>query len=226
MLLAAIAAALCLAPKASAAFPLEPNDSVLAAAGPLIAGQAVTATIESATDKDFFYFYVTSPHSSAVSFSVRNLSGGEPLSDVDATILDSSSTPIASQAYIRKGEERTMTVTLQPQKYYLEISANEGFGDSYSIVPGGASAIGPYTQISSRCEAATASQRRLQTRLERAKGKLQRATGRLRRARYNGPAAREAARTAFRRARARVSGLRARLKAVAVDQKLWCGIPQ
>jgi hypothetical protein len=226
LLLAAAMAALGLAPKALAAPPFEPNDSVIAATGPLTVDQTFTAAMESVTDRDFFYFYVTSRQASRVNLNLKNLSGGELLSDIDATILDTSSTPLASQTYIRKGEERVLTATLQPQKYYLEITANEGYGDAYSVVPAGDSAIGPYANIASHCQSASALEEHLETRLDRAKGRLQRATGRLRRARYNGPAARKTASAAFRRAKAQVATGRARLKTAAVDQKLWCGIPQ
>jgi hypothetical protein len=205
--------------------PFEPNNSILDATGPLLIGQTYTETLETAGDRDFFYFYVTSPTALPVSFTIKNLAGGAPLSDIDATIVDTSSTPISVQAYIRKGEERALSATLKPQKYYLELAPNDGFGDAYSVTPTGRQgAIGPYAVIQARCKSASDDSKAADSRLFKARLKFQRATGRVLRATYSGPKARRTARAVRRKAKGRVTAERRKVKAAAKSKALWCSI--
>jgi hypothetical protein len=226
--LATLSLALGLAPKSLAAeAPYEPNDSILSATGPLAIDQTYVAGLETQSDMDFFFFYVTSPRTSDVTLTVRNLGGGSQSSDIQATITDSSATPVGGLSFISGGEARTATIALRPQKYFIEVSANTGFGDTYSLTGGGGSgAFGPYAQIAARCASATAAVAGARARLTRAQAKLQRATARLRHSRYSTRDARKAARAAYRKARARVTGRKDALKAAKDSQKPWCSIPQ
>lgn len=175
---------------AAAAAPYEPNDSIISAAGPLEAGQSYGAAIETAGDRDYYSFYVTSPTSTEVSLTVQNLGGGSNVSGINAAILDAMATPIAAQTFIHDGESRIVSAQLEPQKYFVEVSPSEGVGDSYLLSPGGDSgSFGPYSQISSRCAAALSASARAGRRLSRARSKLQRTTARLRRSHYAGRAA-------------------------------------
>jgi hypothetical protein len=226
-LLPALSATLVFAVVAVAAGPDKSDDSVLEATGPVGLNQTYLAGIEEPGDRDFFYFYVTSVAGSQVSLSIKNLGGGTESSDIDVTILDSSSTPVLGLAYIRKGEERVATVRLKPQKYFIEVAPNEGYGDSYSLTAGGSpGAFGPYAQINSRCSAASASVKRLHAGLEAARARLQRATGRLRRARYDTAEVRNAARSDFRKAKARLAAEQKALGVAASSKSPWCFIPQ
>lgn len=223
----AILAALWLMPQNSAAqpSPYEPNDSIGSAAGPLLAGQSYVAAIEPAGDRDDFYFYVTSPGVSQVAFTVQNLSGGSEQSDLDARILNASGTLLVGQAFIRDGEGRIVTAALEPQKYFVEIAAGEGYGDSYSISPGGEEgAFGPYEQIAGRCASADAMLRRGEEGLGRAQSKLQRATARLRRSRYSLPQARQRAQAANRRAEAKVKAAKQEVGKARESRRPWCFI--
>lgn len=219
-------AALCLMPRRSVAqAPYEPNDVIADAAGPLLAGQSYTAAIETASDLDEFYFYVTAPGANSTELTVRNLGGGSEQSDLDARILDASGTLIAGQAFIRDGEGRIVTASLEPQKYFLEIAAGEGYGDSYSITPGaGKGAFGPYEQIAGRCASADAELKKEQAGVRRARSKLQRTTARLRRSRYALPRARQKAQVANRRAKARVNASMQELGKARESRRPWCFI--
>jgi hypothetical protein len=223
-LLAALALAVLAAPAAAEA-PYEPNDAITAAAGPLLIGQSYFAALELGGDRDYYSFHVTSPGDTPVTLGIQNLGGGGKMSDIDATVLDASSTPIAAQAFIRDGESRLIAATLQPQKYYVEVSANEGFGDSYSLTPGsGGGAFGPYAQIAGRCTRATVAARRASRRLSRARSRLQRTTGRVRRSRYAPPVARRKARKAHWKARRLVRAKRRALRAARRSSQPWCSI--
>jgi hypothetical protein len=225
-LLVGLAQALSLAPMAAAeGAPFEPNDAITAAAGPLAFGQAYTARIETASDRDFYFFYVTSPPAAQVELTVQNLGGGERSSDVDVAILDTSVTPLAAQAFIHDGETRIVSAELEPQKYFVEVTAKEGFGDSYSLTGGGdAGAFGPYAQVSGRCASASAAVAAGRTRLSRAKSKLQRATARVRRSRYATAAARAKARAAHSKAKQHVNSRRRALRAARESREPWCSI--
>jgi hypothetical protein len=230
-LLAMLALAPIFAPRvAVAAGPYEPNDSVLSAAGPLLAGQTYAAGLETPGDRDFFYFYVTSTRPSQVALTLRNLGGGTPSSGVNAAIVDSLANPIDAFAYaIGNGGEASGTIALKPQKYFVEVDSIEGSagGISYSLAPGGGrGAFGPYAQIAARCKAATAAARRAQTRLRRAEGKQQRALAAFQGSLYSGRRAHRAARRAYRKANARVAARRRALRRAKRSQRPWCFIPQ
>ncbi len=207
--------------------PYETNDSAPAAFGPLVGAQPYAAAIEAPGDRDYFFFYVTSPRPAQVTLTVENLGGAPVPSNLEATILDSSETPLGALPYIGAGESRSLTLSLEPQKYFLELAPAEGYGDSYGFtVSAAAAAIGPYGSIAGRCAAATAATAAAQAARQRAEAKLQRATARLRRSRYAGRDARRGAHAAFRAARARVGARAAALRAARESQEPWCSIPQ
>jgi hypothetical protein len=204
--------------------PYEPNDSVASAVGPVAGSQTYAGAIESQGDLDYFFFYVTAPGAGQVTLTARNLGGGTGVSNIDATVLDSSMTPVGGLSYINRGQEKTATLTLRPQKYFIEVRSTEGFGDTYSLTGGGA--FGSYQQIASRCAAGTAATAKAKRGLTRAQAKLQRATARLRRSLYASEQARKSARAVYRRARARVNAKRNELKAAKKSRQPWCSIPQ
>jgi hypothetical protein len=204
----------------------EPNDTTLSAAGPLASGQPYRAGVETAGDRDFFYFYVTSSDAH-VTFAVANLGGGSKPSDIDAKVLDSYSTPLGGSAFIGGGEAKTVALDLEPGRYFFEVAAHEGSGDAYELTPGGsAGAIGAYARIDARCAAAETAASAARRKLGRAVAKLQRTTARLRRSRYGTPAARASARAAQRKAKARVRTERRALRQADESRRPWCFIAQ
>jgi hypothetical protein len=219
--------ALLAVPPAGAEAPYEPNDTILSAAGPLAFGQTYSAALETANDQDSFYFYVTAAGTSRISLTVQNLGGGGKSSDIDATILDGSGTPLAGQAFIRDGESRILSATLRPQRYFVEVAANEGFGDSYSLAGGGGpGAFGSYEQIAGRCASAAAAVGAAGRALSHAEAKLQRAVARVRRSRYGTREASRSARSVYRGARTLVRAKRRALRAAHKSRKPWCSIAQ
>ncbi len=159
--------------------------------------------------------------------TVANLGGGEKASDIDATILDSTSTPVSGLAFIGDGEARTATLDLEPGKYFIEVAANEGFGDAYRLTPGGGpGAFGTYGQIAGRCAAATTAASAARAKLGRAAAKLQRTIARVHRSRYGTRMARAGARAAHRKARVRFRAERLALKEANESQRPWCFIAQ
>ncbi len=226
MLSIAVSLALLAAP-AAAESPYEPNDSLLSAAGPLVAGQTYDAALETSGDRDFYYFYATSAAAARAELTVRNLGGDSQLSSVNATIFDGSETPVTGQAFIADGESRALTASLAPQKYYVEVSPGEGYGDSYSLTAGGdAGAFGPYETIAGRCAKASAAASAASRDLSRAKAKLLRATARVRRSRYAPAAARRRAGAAHSVAVKRVQAKRQALRGANRSLEPWCSIPR
>lgn len=220
-----IAVALGAPPTAAGQGPGEPNDSILSATGPLLGGGTYSAALETPTDRDFFYFYVTSAGGGRVELRIKNLGGGPDTSDIDVTVMDDSATPFQSVSYIRNGEERTLSVELPPQKYFAEIRPGEGFGDGYSLTPAGTTgAFGPYSQVAKACSSASAHTQRSERKLKRAKERLLRATALLRRSRYAPAAARRAARNAVHEERVMVTARRRALERAEGTKDPWCSI--
>jgi hypothetical protein len=218
----ALVAICCPSQSRAAGLPFEPNDSLTSAYGPLAAAQAYEAALESGADRDFYFFYATAPSAGAIVVTVRNLGGGSALSGVDATLLDATETAVAALPYLGDGEVRSVEARLAPQKYFVEVSPSEGFGDSYRLEVSGA--IGGYGTISRRCADAESKAAAASTALDRVEAKLQRVVARLRRSRYAGPAARRSAQAAVRTARAlRAKRLR-ELRGARKSREPWCSI--
>jgi hypothetical protein len=222
---------LALAPGArtAAAQAYEPNESLATATGPLLFGQAYSASLETQADRDFFFFYVGSTDPVQTVLTVENLGGGpSAISEIDATILD----PLGAYAggdfvYLGGGDRKTSTVALEPGKYFLEVLSREGFGDTYRVTTGGETgAFAAYGEIAARCTRATATARLRRNRLEKAKNELQRAVNRVQRSRYGSPRSRRAARTLRSKAGARVAARKRALKDAVRRQQPWCSIPQ
>ena len=213
----------------AAAAPYEPNDSITSAAGPLLIDQSYLAGIETPSDRDFYFFYVTSASSAQVTLTLKNLGGGTKSSGISAAIVDSLGSPIDAFAYdIGDGRETSATTTLPAQRYFVEVNPVEGSssGIAYSLTTGGGTgAFGPYAQIAARCRAATRAVTVAQSRLRRAQARLQRALARVRRSLYGSRLAHRAARAAYRRTKAKASIETRELKAARRAEEPWCSIP-
>ena len=240
LVLCALAAALVAIPLVAAlvavssagafAAPYEPNDSVPAAAGPLDFGQTYSAGLETPSDRDFFFFHVTSQRPVQVGLDAENLGGGSDGSAVNVAIVDSLANPIHSFAYaLANGKGASDTINLGPGKYFVEVDSIAGSsgGISYSLTTGGGSgAFGPYSQIAARCASATSAVKAAKRRLNRARSKLQHATAGVQRSLFSSPKVRRAAAAAKRRAKAGVAAKRRALRRVQKSLSPWCSIPQ
>lgn len=206
--------------------PYEPNDSLAAPAGPLANHQTYSADLEVENDKDFFSFYVTSP-GSPVTLNVNNLGGGPLLAYVGFSVLNASGVPIAGASNIEEGRQKSVALTLEPQKYFVEVFSSLDYGAGYTLETGGGSgAFGPFATIAGKCAAGRSATSKARGTLTSAESKLQRATARARRSRYSSATARKSAQTAYRKSRARVTKERAALKVAQKSQRPWCFIPQ
>lgn len=223
LLLLALSAA-----SASAQGPYEPNDSIATAAGPLEAGGSYTAAVESSADRDFYFFYVTAP-ASTVALSATNEGGGEIQASLNARLVNALGSSLGQDViFLRKGETRSEAVTLEPGKYFVEVTENDGSGDAYRLAAGGSGgAFGPYAQIAANCEAATAKAAAAEASLRRAEGKLIRAKGSywLSRYGYESAKVRRRARRLLLAAKAKVRLQKAQQRAARGAESPWCEIP-
>jgi hypothetical protein len=217
------------AERAGADAAYEPNDTLQTATGPLAPDSSYSAVIESRNDRDIYSFFVTSRAEASVTVSLINRGGGPGLSDVDARLLDITDTPITASAlsYVQDGEAQSMTVSLPPGKYFVEVNSSIGYGDGYELLTGGGSgAFGSYGRIAHLCASASAAVKSGEGALDHAKTKLQRATNRLRRARYSRPPVRREARDLFWKAKRAVRSKRRKLRQARASQSPWCSIPR
>jgi hypothetical protein len=213
---------------ASAAGPFEPNNALAEAAGPLLLGGTYDAATETSTDRDFFYFYVTSGPSARVALTIKNL-GGPTAPPLNASIVDGLGTVIDGFGYlVQPGAEATSSIDLAPQKYFLEVEPTYSISSSttpYSLAAAGSGgAFGPFAQIEAKCASAQTQTAAGKKKLRRAQAKLQRAAARLRRSAFQTPAERRDASSRYRQAKAQAKKKRNALKATARAQEPWCGI--
>lgn len=227
-LLALAGASLLAAPLSHAADPYEPNDSSASAAGPLLLGGSYAASLERENDRDYFFFYMTSPAESPAELTVTNLGDGDLTAELDVTVFNSTETSLVSQSYIAVNRSGTLSTSLAAGKYFVAIGGRIGAGTTnYGLsVTGGPGAFAPYAEIAARCANATKSKATAATALHRAEAKLQRTTARLRRSRYGTSNARQSARRANRKARTRLKSAKRKVEAVTERQGLWCSTPQ
>lgn len=218
------------APSASAAQPpFEPNDSLLTAYGPLGLNQTYTAAMETENDRDFFYFYVTSPSSSQVSVTIKDLGGGlHSYNGAAFEIEDSHGGYISGAEVSNIGDYRTVNVTLTAGKYYIEVEPDDGYSATYSLTTGGTEgAFGEYAPIAAQCAAATGPVTLYMAQLAKAEANLKAAEAALRRAeRSRSRRARKKAHARYVRTRATVAAEKESLKAAKAAQKPWCEIPR
>jgi hypothetical protein len=213
---------------ASAAGPFEPNNTLAEAAGPLLLSGTYDAATEGSSDKDFYYFYVTSAPSARIELTIKNL-GGLNAPPLNASIVDGLGTVIDGFAYlVQPGAEATSSIDLAPQKYFLEVeptySANST-ATTYSLVAGGnGGAFGPFAQIEAKCASARTQATAAKRKLRRAQARLQRATARLRRSALGTAAAHRDASSNYQHAKAQTKKKRNALRATAKTQDPWCGI--
>lgn len=121
----ALSATLVLAPAATAA---EPNNDVATATGPLIAGPAFNASLETADDVDYQFFYI--PDTTAVTVNVKNTTlkknatGGRTINTAlfqarkgkDPLVVAGTLRTLAPQ------KSTQIKVTLVPGKYFIPVT--------------------------------------------------------------------------------------------------------
>jgi hypothetical protein len=208
--------------------PYEPNDSPLTAYGPLAANSTYTAALETDNDEDLFYFYVTTPSTAQVTFTLTNLGGG-PQSEpaLEGVVTNSHGSTISEiGSFIFPSDYATHAVSLTAGKYFVEIRGY-GYGESYRLETSGTEgAFGDYATIAANCAAATVPVITYQAQLATAEAKLRKAAAQLRKLRYSRHRrARKKAQARSRHLKAVVVAEKASLKEAENSQKPWCFIP-
>lgn len=230
MAIAAIGLALLLlsANGASAQPPFEPNDSLLTAAGPLANNTTYVAADETENDTDYFYFYVTTPSTAQLTFTLTNLGGGFENPYVYATVTDSHGDSLSEIGSAYAADYATNSVSLEAGKYYVRVNGYSGYGASYKLATSGTDgAFGNYALIAAQCAAATAPVNAYQAQLATARANLKKAEARWQKVRYSrNVRAKRRARAKLLRTKATVAAEKKSLKAAEAGQKPWCFIPQ
>ncbi len=209
--------------------PYEPNATLATAYGPLTINQTYTAVMETENDKAYFYFYVTSPSTSQVMITMKNLGGGTNGADGEtaATLEEEHGEGVSDDVYARAGDYSTKAVTLSPGKYYIEVTPQDGYGESYSLTTGGTTgAFGEYAPIAAQCAAANADVAAVQAALNDATTKLKRDEGKVIGSRHKSRRTKRGATRAKNKASQEVKTETDDLKAAEETQKPWCFIPQ
>lgn len=210
--------------------PYEPNDSLLTGFGPLANNSTYTAALETENDVDFYYFYVTTPSTAQLTFTLTNLGGGEPYAELEGDVTDSHGDWVATiGSYIEPSDYATASVSLTAGKYYVEVDPEFSgeYGESYRLTTSGTDgAFGPYAAIAANCAAATAPVTTYQAQLAVAQARLKQAKARLRVAENSrSRRVRRKARAKYTHVKAVVAAEKASLKAAEAGQKPWCFIP-
>jgi hypothetical protein len=231
-----LVAAVCLgvsALAAGAAFaepPYEPNDTILTAAGPLAINQTYTAGIETENDVDYFYFYVTGPTAAQVTITLTSLGGSLHSSEFSGEIDNSEGYGVAGFGYVdsEAGKYSTKSVTLEPGKYFVEVKAAGGYGESYKFTTTGTGgAFGSYATIAAQCQAAMGPVGQYQSQLATAEVSLKKATAKERKyGEARNPKVRKKVRNRYTHVKTVVTAEKASLKTAEKAESPWCFIPQ
>ncbi|MDQ3725698.1 MAG: hypothetical protein M3335_07400 [Actinomycetota bacterium] len=218
-----------LAPGAMAQPAYEPNDSLLTAYGPLANNSSYVGADETENDVDFFYFYVTTPSTAQLTFTITNLGGGSGYeNEINAMVTNSHGYRISFIGDPEIADYATKSITLEAGKYYVEVWGDGGYGSSYRLSTSGTDgAFGDYATIAANCAAATAPVNVYQAQLATAQARLRAAANRLRKARNSGNRrAKRRAVARYLRVKATVGAEKRSLKAAEAGQRPWCFIPQ
>lgn len=214
--------------RASAQPPYEPNDSLLTAAGPLANNTTYTAADETENDVDYFYFYVTTPSTAQLTFTLTNLGGGFSGPYVYAEVTDSHGDGITYLGSVYAADYDTASISLEAGKYYVRVEGGSGYGASYKFTTSGTDgAFGDFSVIAAQCAAATAPVNTYQAQLATAQANLKKAQARWNKVRYSrNRKAKRRARARLLRTKETVAAEKNSLKAAEAGQKPWCFIPQ
>lgn len=211
--------------------PYEPNDSILTGYGPLANNSSYTGALETGNDLDYFYFYVTTPNTAQITFTVTNLGGGTGYSpEVTAYLADSHGSNTETIGYgIDPTDYATRSVTLGAGKYFVVIDTqySSEYGESYRLDTSGTDgSFGDYAAISAACSSATAPVNLYLAQLGVAEARLRKVEAKLARVRYSrNRRAKRRTWAKYRHVKEVVAAEKKSLKAAEKGQKPWCFIP-
>jgi hypothetical protein len=209
----------------------EPNDSILTGYGPLANNSSYTAALETGNDLDYFYFYVTTPATAQITFTITNLGGGVGYNpDFSAYLADSHGNHFETIGeYIYPADYATRSVTLSAGKYFVvvENESDSRYGESYRLDTSGTDgSFGDYAAIAAACASATAPVNTYLAQTGAAEAKLHKVEAKLRKIRYSrNRRAKRRAWAKYRHVKEVVAAEKKSLKAAENGQKPWCFIP-
>lgn len=218
-----------LAAPAMAEPPYEPNDTTLDAAGPLAANQTYTAGLETDNDQDYYYFYVTGPTQAQVTITLTDLGGTSSYAELRASLDESHGESIDNFSGLTKtGAYSTQSISLQPGKYYIQVSPEEGYGESYEFTGSGTTgAFGPYSAIQAQCAAAQGPVNQYEAQVATAEVNLKKAEAKLKKyGESRKPKVRKKVHAKFTHVKSVVAAEKASLKGAEKAESPWCFIPQ
>jgi len=120
-----LAAALCLMLSAVARADVEPNDSILQAEGPLVAGKLYNASLQTNNDNDHFYFYA--PAQTQLKLTFTNVTGCQRF---EITGPDGASLGLKEDASYQNVKTLTYTTPAAVTRLFVEVSAGSCFSDA------------------------------------------------------------------------------------------------
>jgi hypothetical protein len=218
-----------LASPAMAEPPFEPNDTTLEAAGPLAANQTYTAALETGNDQDYYYFYVTGPTQAQVTFTLTDLGGSSGFAEIRGSLDESHGDSIDTFGGLTKtGAYGTQSISLQPGKYYLHVSPEEGYGESYEFTGSGTTgAFGPYSTIQAQCAAAQGPVNQYEAQVATAEVNLKKAEAKLKKyGESRKPKVRKKVHAKVAHVKSVVAAEKESLKGAEKAESPWCFIPQ
>jgi hypothetical protein len=211
-----------------AAGAAEPNDSFATATGPLTAGQTFKASLETATDTDFQFFYVPDPTTITVT-TLNDAKSGGNAANRGRTLVSSIlrgrkgklPLPLAGTTKtLKPGQKGKAKVTLLPGKYFVPI----GHADTKAapladvpfriqITPAGTT-TDSFEIFQARCQSA-------HRKLSRIKASIRRTEKRLAKAKHNGASSHKIVKLNLK-----LRDKRAKAKPAKKAEKFACSIPR
>lgn len=220
-----------LASPATAQPPYEPNDSILTGFGPLANNSSYTAALETGNDRDYYYFYVTTPATAQITFTITNLGGGVGSeAEFSAYLADSHGSTFETIGYsVDPNDYATRSVTLSAGKYFVVVANqyDSEYGESYRLDTSGTDgSFGDYAAIAAACASATAPVNTYLAQVGVAEARLRKAEAKLKKVRYSrNRRAKIRARAKYRHVKEVLAAEKKSLKAAEKGQKPWCFIP-
>lgn len=225
-LLMALALTLFLAPSSAIAAPFEPNDSYIAATGPITAGTNYSGALETSNDRDYFFFYL--PQLTQLQFRLTNTSSKESfICSSIAQQLPSEVDYISNSSLgVYNGESASGAVTLEPGKYYFIVECPNVIGESYtfSLSPPGVTST--YEPFAVACAAAHPPVAAAAAELEKFRAKLRRVKQALAGGSRWKPKRKRRARAKIAYLRKVINQKEAAFDAAAANEQAACSVPQ
>jgi hypothetical protein len=208
------------------AAPFEPNDSYIAATGPIFAGTNYSGALETSNDNDYFFFYL--PQQTQLQFRLTNTSSKESTicSQIAQQRPDEVDYVSNSSLAVHNGESSSGAVTLEPGKYYFIVNCPSVIGESYtfSLSPPGVTST--YEPFAIACAAAHPPVATAAAEVELANRKLRRVKQALAAGSHWKAKRKRRARAKIVHLKKMIAQKQAAFDAAAANEQAACSVPQ